>query len=763
MKKNLFSLLLVLFVYSTNISANTNKIESIKITGLDTVSRGTVLAYLPIEIGDNLNIETLDLLKANLNSTNLFSYLKVGLENNVLEISVKENPTIKYFEIKGFKEDAVISENIVEQISKNYDLIAGKVLIKSNLDKALKDLKNLYISNAYFDTNISIKSHVDSLNRIGVEIIIDESSQYLINSLNILGNDKFSTEDLLDFFDMGPPDFFLINYFTENDHFSKGEYDSGIEKLKSFYLANGYLDFKLINQKIVNNNESKKIDINIEIYEGEQYKIGSIVFTGNLLGYTKESLLSFFDLKVGDIFERKKIVSSIDSIQREFQNKGYAFVSIDSSVKQIEQSNTLDLIVKIEPDNRIFINRIEISGNTRTQDDVIRRKLKILEGQQYTADFISESINSIKRLGFFSNVEYEILRHTKNSDKVDIKIEVTETKTGEFSVGLSHSNATGAALNAGVSQKNIFGTGNTLNASLSNSSAVDELSFYFKDPYFNNLGHTISYGLFDRSLDASNIDTASYTLDESGMNFGYGIPTSEFSTIFGEARASNINLTCGTELAGYEVNDCSSKDNLDFSFSLTYAHDTTNDYFFATDGSSSSIKSIIGVPIGDYKYIKLEASHKNYSPVFNDKVLKFASRLNIGSGYGGSDLPFYKRYHEGGSSSVRGFDFNSLGAKYSNDKPKGGELSFLTSVGIASPLNISGIEGKNIKVIGFIDAGGISEKVSSFEADDIRSSVGLQFTWLTPIGPIGMHLAEPIIKKSDDKTKTFSFELGSSF
>jgi len=763
MKNFLYSLPLFLFVFSVNALANTNEIKAIKVDGLDTVSRGTVLAYLPVEIGDDLNLQTLEQLKTSLKSTNLFADIKVNIIENVLEISVKENPTIKYFEIKGFKEDKVISENIVEQIRKNYDLKNGKVLINSNLENALLDLKNLYISNAFYDTNISIKSHLDNLNRVGIEVIIDESSQYLINTIKISGNDQFSTEDLLDLFEMGPPDFFMLNYFTENDHFSKNKFDSGIEKLKSLYLSNGYLDFKIINQRIINNNDTKKIDITIEIDEGNQYRIGAINFTGDLLDYKKESLLSFFDLKVDDVFERKKIVSSINNIQKDFQNRGYAFVSIDSSVKQSKKANTLDLIVKIDPDSRIFINRIEISGNTRTQDDVIRRKLKILEGQLYTVDYINESVRSVKRLGFFSDVDYKILRHANNSDKVDIKIEVTETKTGEFSIGLSHSNSTGAALNAGISQKNIFGTGNTLNAALSNSSAVDEISFYFLDPYYNNLGHSISYGLFNRSLDAANIDTASYTLDESGFNFGYGVPTSEFSKIFGELRASNVSLTCGTELAGYEASDCSENDNLDINLSLTYNFDTRNDHFFATNGSSSNIKSVIGGPFGDYKYIKLEASHNNYSPIFDDKVFKFSSRVNVGSGYGGENLPFYKRYFEGGSSSVRGFDFNSLGAKYSNEKPKGGELSFLTSVGIASQLDFTGIENKNIRVIGFIDAGGISEKVSSFEADDIRSSVGLQFSWITPIGPIGMHIAEPIIKKSDDKTKTFSFELGSTF
>jgi len=319
-------------------------------------------------------------------------------------------------------------------------------------------------------------------------------------------------------------------------------------------------------------------------------------------------------------------------------------------------------------------------------------------------------------------------------------------------------------LNAGISQNNILGTGNIFNAAISNSSAVEEISFYFKNPYFNNDGHSLSYGLFNKSIDASSLDAASYTLDESGFVVGYGIPLSEVSDLFGEIRFSSIDLKCGLDLKNiYEVSQCSETKDMDNNFSFTYSSNSLNDVFFPSDGSINSLTTVIGMPFSDFKYYKIEGRNRSYFPILGDKVFKFANRINFATGYGGDDLPFFKRYFEGGSSSVRGFNFNSLGAKYANDKPKGGELSFVSSIGVASPTDIIGIDNENMRLIGFLDAGAIAEKASLFDLNDIRSSIGLQLSWLTPIGPIGLHVAKPIIKKAGDDTQSFAFELGAKF
>ena len=753
---HIFFILFVFNVYAENI-------EKINISGLSSVSRGTVLAYLPFETGEKYSKVLLQTSKKNLTASNLFSNIEISFLNGEIDIKLTENPTIKWFDIKGYKEDKVLNESIISEIRQNFKLGLGKIFIERNFDSFLINLKKLYQDNAFYESKIKVKTSQDAQNRIGIEINIDEGEQALIGKFLISGNTFFDYEEINELFDMGEPDFFLLNYFTENDHFDKNKFDAGIQSVINKYVSEGFLDIQIGESNVEYDKNSNSIVISIHLEEGGRYKVGEFKIIGDTTNLSRDFLLSKIKLDHGSFFKRNKIIEGIEDIRKTFQDIGYGYMKIDSKIRK-KGNNILDVDISIDLDKKIYVSRIDITGNTRTQDDVIRRKFKIEEGGLYSKKEIDESINSIKRLGYFSNVEFEIRRRIEDEDKADIFIKVTETKTGEFTIGLSHSNSVGASINAGISQKNFLGTGNTLEAAISNSSAVEELSFYFRDPYFNDKGHTLSYGFFNKTLDASNIDASSYILDESGVIFGYGVPLSENSNLFGETKISSIDITCGNDLkTSYEVSDCNSGNDLDIPLSITYSSNTLNDSFFPTDGSYSQIKGIFTTPVSDFKYVKFETNHKNYFPVLDSQTLKLSTRLNFATGYGGDDLPFYKRYYEGGSSSVRGFDFNSLGAKYANGKPKGGEFSIISSAGVATQGKTVGIDNDNIRLIAFLDAGAIAEKTSYFTLDDLRSSVGVQLSWLTPIGPIGIHLAKPIISKSTDTTQSFSFELGSTF
>jgi len=756
------SLFLLLFLAISSFS-RAELVDKIEIIGLEKTSRGTLLGYLPIEVGDDINKNNLDEISSALSKTNFFSSVKINFLNNVLGIDVKENPSIKFIEFKNYEEDLVLNQKIIDNLIKNFDLGLGQIFIDKNLNTLINNLTEIYKSQAYYQTKISIKKSLDDKNRIGIELTFDEGEPALISSMKIQGNKFFNDDELLDEFDIGEADFFIINYFSERDHFSENKYKAAIETLRTRYFESGFLEMIIESDEVKFDPEKNQISIVININEGPQFIFGEVKFTGDYRNLSTKKLLDFFELNQGDIFERNKVIAGIKKIAEHFHDKGYAYANFQSKLTPVK-NNQINIEIISNLDRLIFINRIEIFGNTRTQDDVVRRQLGLLEGQSYSKKQLNESINRIKRLGYFSSVEYNLKRHSLNLDKADIVINVVETKTGEFTIGLSHANSTGASLTAGISQQNILGTGNILKANFSNSKAVKDVSLYFKDPHFNNFGHSFSYGFFNKSIDAANLDTSSYILDESGINLGYGIPVSQNSNVFGEFRASSIDLTCGnTMLTVNESSQCASNDNLDFNLSLLYSKDDLNDFYFPTNGSKRVFKTILTMPGSDFEYFKFEASNKNYYPVLNDKVFKFSSRLNYGAGLGNSDLPFFKRYFEGGTSSVRGFDFNSLGAKYADGKPKGGEISAISSIALGSPLDFAGLDNENMRIAAFIDAGTVAEKSSNFSLDDLRSSTGVQFTWLTPIGPIGLHYARPLIKKSTDSTSSFRFDLGASF
>jgi Outer membrane protein/protective antigen OMA87 len=358
----------------------------------------------------------------------------------------------------------------------------------------------------------------------------------------------------------------------------------------------------------------------------------------------------------------------------------------------------------------------------------------------------------------------EVTKLKEFDDKIDLHFSVEETKTGAFTIGLSHSNSSGAAFNLGVKENNFLGTGNTLNAAFSNSEAVQEMSFYFSDPYFTADKHSISYGAFTKSIDGASLDVSSYKIDEAGLSLGYGIPLTEDTRISADIRISSRDITCGTTFADadHEATQCASGDQTEVKTNVRWSNNTLDNFNYPTDGQKNSLSLDLTLPIADFRYYKLDASHKSYRPIGNDLTWKIKGSLGLAQGYGGKELPFFKRYYGGGSSSVRGFNFNSLGATYTDGKAKGGELSLLAGTSIISPIKFIN-DSKNMRMSAFIDAGSVEEKAANLSFDEIRMSTGVAFSWLTPVGPLGIYAATPLVKKSADKTKTIEFTLGTSF
>jgi len=761
MKKTTLQLLISASIFSAS-TALADPIRSIEILGLDSISRGTVLSYLPVETGDDYNSQISGKIIRDLYKTSFFKDIEVSQVNQVLKIKLLENPHIKFLDVVNYS-DKVINEDALNQILKSMNLSQGKIFNKRQLDKLISQLKASYISKGYYGINISKKIEVDTQNRVGIELDISEGDVAKISSMVVTGGKVHDEDDLLDLFEIGEADFFIMNYFTEKDHYSKIALDAGIEAMKSLYINSGYLDFKInkIQTKLSDNKEN--IDIDIQINEGEQYKVGGIKFTGDLLNQPIEELRELLTFKKDDIFERTKVIESIQAITDVFADQGYAFAKINPITSENTETHTINLTIDISLNNKVYINRITISGNTRTQDEVIRREIGINEGELYSNTELNDSIKKIKRLGYFSDVKMEVSKLKGFEDKINLNFSVEETKTGAITIGISHSNSSGSSFEIGIKEKNFLGTGNTLNAALSNSAAVQEMNLYFSDPYFTKDKHSISYGIFYKVVDGSALDVASFKTNEVGFSLGYGIPLTKDTRIGTDVRVSSRDITCGTTFATQEISQCASSDKTEVKTNLNWSNNTLDNFNYPTEGRKNNISFDLALPIADFQYYKLDASHKSYYPLGNDLTWKVNGSLGLAQGYGGKELPFFKRYYGGGSSSVRGFDFNSLGATYDGTTTaKGGELSLLVGTSIISPMKFVN-DSKNMRMSVFIDAGSVEEKASNIGFDEMRVSTGVAFSWLTPIGPLGIYAAKPLVKKSGDKTKTIEFTLGTSF
>jgi len=756
-------LFFTVFIFCSNITFASD-VKNITINGLDTISRGTVLNYLPIEIGDEyLDLKSNQILKA-LYDTKFFKNIDVKFDsgNSDLIINVIENPTIKYFEITGYDDGIVLNDEIISKIIDNSSLNTGKIFNKFSLAKLISELKSLYFSKGFYSSKFNEVLDQDNNNRIGIELKIDEGERSLIKSFDIFGNKYFKTEDLLNLFDIGTPDVFFINFFTKNDEFDSLAFEAGKEAILNKYVSSGFLGAKITNSKINFSNDLNGLAVSFEINEGQQYFVNGIEFSGELLNSKSDTLTKLIPLDIGSPIDKSKMILGVKNLSKYFADLGYAYNSIETKISDNDGKVVINYNVSLS--NKVYVNRIIIEGNTRTRDSVIRREFKINEGAIYSKSDIDNSLNKIRRLGFFDNVSLQTVP-LQSEDNVNLIIKVQEIKTGELSIGLSHSNATGPSVNFGIKERNILGTGNVLNAELINSNAVQNISLYFSDPYFNEDRHSINYGFFSKQLDASNLDLSNYKIDEVGLRAGYGIPINDTSRISANTSLASIDVACSSTFksSGYEPVQCTSNDSIDFSTSISLTSNSLNDFYFPTKGTKSNFSGTVSLPFGDFKYYSIDSSFKKYSSISPSLTFKTNSSLNYASGYGNGYLPFYKRYFGGGSSSIRGFDFNSLGEKYANKDPKGGEVSVLGSVSVISTGDFVNMDNENIRLSGFLDAGGIYSKASDISFDDLRASSGLALTWLTPIGPIGLYAAKPLIKKSGDETKTFSFELGANF
>jgi len=743
--------------------AASEEIKKIEINGLSSLSKGTVLSYLPVEIGDDFNDLISDISLQKLYETGLFEDIKISQTNGIVNIVIYESPVIKYFDVKGFKNDRVLNEDVLKSTLSDIKLSSGNLFRKNIFEKFINQLKDEYKASGHYKADIKVKVDKDLQNRIGIEVNIDEGEVARIRSFRLKGNEKFDNDFLLNFFTIGEPDIFFINFFTEKDFFSQFEFDAGLQKIKSHYIASGFLEFEILNSSVQISENKEEINLLVEIHEGPQYKIRDINFKGDFLNVPEEQIMQLLGISSGQIFKNKDLVSGLQEINNYFGDQGFAFSKINANTNENKDLKEVDITIDINVNDRIYINRIIITGNTRTQDDVIRREINLFEGQQYSKSELDKSISNIKRLAFFKNVEMKSSRLADNADKVDIFIEVDENKTGELSIGLSQSNTTGAAFTFGIKERNFLGTGNVLNAGLINSEAVEEVSFFFSNPDFLGKNHTLSYGVTSRKVDSKYIDLNSYTLNTLGVNASYGIPISEYAKFNNGFNIETLDLECGSIYLFYENSQCSDNSSkLNFSLISSVNENSLNDSMFPTSGKKSNVRLELGLPLADFLYYKFDIDHSSYYPVGENLTLKLGSKLGFIDTYNDKETPFYRKYFGGGSTSIRGFDLNSLGPKYSNGSVKGGEVSLLGTSSIISPLSFID-NSNNMRVGAFVDIGSITESVDQFDTSDIRASTGIAFSWYTPIGPIGINYSKPIISKSSDNIENFSFTLGASF
>ncbi|MEW6120336.1 MAG: outer membrane protein assembly factor BamA [Pseudomonadota bacterium] len=740
-------------------------VRDIRVEGIQRTEAGTVFSYLPVKVGETMTDEkTAAAIKA-LYATGFFRDVRLESRDGVLIVTVEERPSIARITLAGIKE---FSEEDLKNGLKQTGLAEGRVLDRSLLEKAEQELQRQYFNRGKYA--VEIKSTLTPLerNRVAVQFDVVEGDSAKIRQINIVGNKAFKEKELLKQFTSTTPGW--LTWYTKNDQYSKSRLGGDIEALRSFYLNRGYLEFNVESTQVSISPDKQGIFITVNVSEGPQYKISDVKLAGQML-VPEEELKKLVTIKPGEIFERDKLTETTKKIGDRLGNDGYAFANVNAVPELDKDKHTVAFTLFVDPGRRVYVNRVNVAGNTRTRDEVVRREIRQMEGAYYDAEKINLSRDRLNRLGFFNEVNVETPAVSGTTDQVDVNVSVAEKSTGNVMLGAGFSSSEGLVLSGSISQSNVFGSGNRLSAQINSGSVNTVYALSFTNPYYTIDGISLGYDIYRRDVDASELDNVGdYETSTYGAGVRFGLPVNERDFISFGLTYEQTSVTTTSESPDQYIDfvDTFGNDNDTLRVDAAWSRDTRNNYLFPTRGLKQRVAMEIGTPAGSLQYYKLSLQHEQYFPLSKNFTLMLNGEIGVGGGLSGKPLPFFKNFYAGGNSSVRGFESGTLGPKDDEGDALGGDKRIVGNAELFFPL--PGLkDDKSLRMSAFIDVGatfGPDDKDGNFEKfafDDLRYSAGIAVLWVSPLGPLKFSLAQPLVSKEGDEEEVFQFTLGNVF
>ena len=756
MKKRLLLLVLSSLVSLPSHAFEPFQVKDIRVEGIQRTEAGTVFSYLPIKIGDTVNEERVTAAVKALYATGFFKDVRLEADGNILVVLIEERPAIAQVEITGSKEfDAKQLKEGLKQVG----LAESRIFDRALLERAERELKNQYISRGKYGVQITTTVTPLERNRVALNFDIAEGEVAKIRQINIVGNKVFKDTDLTGEFVLSTPG--LLTWYSKNDQYSKPKLQADLENLRSFYLNQGYLEFTIDSTQVSITPDKRDIFITVNLTEGKKYKVAEIKLAGDLIVREAE-LTKLIKLKPGDVFSRERLTETTKLIQDRLGNEGYAFASINPVPDINREKDEVTFTLYIDPGRRVYVRRIGIFGNTNTRDEIVRREMRQLESGWYNTDKLNRSKQRIDKLGYFSDVQVDTPAVQGTTDQVDVEVKLTERATGNLTAGIGYSSAEKVILSAGVSQSNIFGTGNALSFQLSTGSINQVYSLSYTNPYYTDDGVSRGFDVYKRKVNAANLGTVgSYNTSTIGTGVRFGVPVTEYDTInYGLAfERTEIGLLANTpQRYVHFVNEFGSEAD-SYLGTVGWARDKRDSVIYTTRGTLQRVTAEIGLPAGDLTYYRASYQHQWYYPLTRDLVFYTSGQIGYADGYRNKPLPFFKVFYLGGVSSLRGYQTASVGPRDTNGDSLGGSHLLLASAEILFPF--PGLQkDKSVRLSWFVDAGTVGER---YDLQELRYSTGLAFNWYSPVGPLKLSFARALSQKPDDRLQRIQFSLGTVF
>ena len=713
-------------------------IEDIRIEGLQRISAGTVFNYLPVKVGDTMTDNDAKGIIRSLFKSKYFNDVEVERQDGVLVIKVKERPAISSIELVGNKD--MDSAELLKSL-REIGFGEGQVFEQAMLERVELELERQYFSRGKYGVAISSEVTPLSRNRVAIRITMAEGVVATISDINIVGNHAFDDEELMTDFQTTTGS--LLSFLTKDNQYSRQKLSADLETLRSFYLDRGFVDFTVESTQVSISDDKKHMFITINISEGEKYKINEVRLAGNLI-VPEEELFKLVTIRENSVFSRKAITKRTENLTNRLGNDGYAFANVNAVPEIDREKREVDLTFFVDPGRRAYVRRINISGNSKTRDEVLRREFRQQESAWISTEKVEQSKARVSRLGYFENVNVETIPVAGVQDQVDLDFGVTETPSGSLSAG----------------------SGKHIRFGFNNSSINTIYSFGYTNPFVTVDGISQGFNAFYRETDADEANIATYTLDAFGGDITFGIPISEENRInlgVGYER-TQIDLPSDNTISRYSDFIDREGDTFDtVTLNLGWSSDDRNNALLPTSGVSQTLTGEFAVPGPSLQYYKLKYKANAYHPINDTFTFALRGEFGYGESYGDTEeFPFFQNFYAGGIRSVRGFQANTLGVK-EDDKPLGGNLLVSGGAEVIFPVPFMKKTLKSFRLSAFTDFGNVYDVDQDFDAGLLRYSAGLSAIWISPFGAMSFSIAAPLKKEDGDETEAFQFSLGSTF
>jgi outer membrane protein insertion porin family len=732
-------------------------IRDIRIEGIQRTEAGTVFSYLPVKVGDTLTDERAAQAIRALFATGFFRDVSLERDGDVLVVIVLERPSVAQIDFTGMRE---FNKDQLVTGMRQIGLAEGRIFDRGLLEKAEQELKRQYLGRGYYAVSVSTTVTPLERNRVALNFTVDEGQVAKIRQINIIGAQAFRESDLAKLFVLRTPG--LMTWFSKQDQYSRPKLAADLETLRSYYLDRGYIEFTIDSTQVSITPDKQDIYITVNITEGARFTVSDIRVAGEKL-IPEEEIRKLIQLKTGEVFSRTRLTESTKLISDRLGNDGYAFANVNA-VPEVERAKQqVAFTFFVDPGRRVYVRRINVSGNTKSRDEVVRREMRQLEGAWYSGEMLQLSKQRIDKLGYFTEVNVETPAVQGATDQVDVNVAVVEKPTGALLLGAGFGSGEGLLLSGSISQNNIFGSGRHVTAQLNTSKVNTAYVLSYTDPYWTVDGVSGGFDIYYKKLDANaNNLLGNYRTETAGGQLRLGVPISEFNTIQYGLGAENTTIFTydNSPLLYKDYVATFGSENTNVFVTAGLLRDARDSLIYPTKGSLHKFGAEVGTPLGTLEYYKLSYQYQRYFPLTRYVAFMLNGEVGYGDGYGSTPtLPFFKNYFAGGVSSVRGFKTYTIGPKDSDGNPRGGSKKLVGNAELLFPF--PGMENdKSVRVSAFVDSGNVDD---TYKTEFWRYSVGIAVLWVSPFGPLKISLAKALSAAPLDKRQAFQFTFGGAF